>query len=184
MNSDNKKKRVFKGLFVFFMISIVVLAGLFYLIHSDTVPEPVTPVSKQKREIIDTSFFVNEVVRIPTSANVIKPDPSSGIIKVGIDPGTDALNFGRVFTDMPVRKYVELENSEGYTVRVCIRKYGSILPYLNSSVDSFILESGEGRDVMVSFVGKKLGYFEGEVDVIIRKPRYKELAPLLYWVGC
>ena len=184
MNSDNKKKRIFKGLVIIFMISIVVLVGLFYLIYSDTVPEPATLISEQRREIITTSFFVNEVVRIPTSANVTKPDSSSGIIKVGIDPGTDALNFGRVFADMPVRKYLELENKEGYNVRVCTRKYGHISPYLNSSVDSFILESGEERDVMVSFVGKELGHYEGEVDIVIRKPKYKEMAPLLYWVGC
>ncbi|OYT55092.1 MAG: hypothetical protein B6U72_00380 [Candidatus Altiarchaeales archaeon ex4484_2] len=181
MNLDNKKKGV---LMVLFFVLIISVLGFFYLLHSDKVPEPVTYVTKQKREIIKTTFFVNEVVRLPTSANITQPNSSSGLIRVGIDSSTDALNFGRVFPDMPVRKYIELENSEGYDVRVCVRRYGSISPYLNSSVDSFILESGEGRDVMVSFVGKKLGHFEGEVDIVIRKMRYKELVPLLYWMGC
>ncbi len=180
MSLDNKKK----GVLVLFFVLILSVLGFFYLLHSDTVPEPVTYAGRQKRETVKTSFFVNEVVRFPSSANVTKPDSSEKIIKVGVDPGTTALNFGRVFPDMPVRKYIELKNSEKYKVRVCVRKYGSISPYLNSSLDSFILEPGEEKSVMVSFVGKDLGHFGGEVDVVIRRLRYNEMAPLIYWVGC
>ncbi|OYT25919.1 MAG: hypothetical protein B6U97_04740 [Candidatus Altiarchaeales archaeon ex4484_96] len=184
MKDKGNKKRVLKVVFVVLLVFFIAAAGGLIWFASDKVSEPYTYVTKQKRTLSESTFYSNEVVRFPSSANVTKPNSSSGIIKVGIDPGTTALNFGRVFPDMPVRKYLELKNSEKQSVKVCVRKYGSIAPYLNTSTDSFILEPGQQRSVMVSFTGKELGSFSGEVDVYIRKLKYPQLTFLLEWVGC
>ncbi len=184
MNIGERQKRVLKIVGIVVISLLIISLGLVYWIISDHISEPKIYVNKEKRSLTKSTFFIRDIVRFPAKANVTPSNASDKILRVGIDSGTDILNFGRIYANMPVRKFVDIRNNEDRDVKICIKKYGSIAPYINSSADSFIMKSNEYRKIQISFTGKEIGYYEGEVDVIIKKPRYKIITPLLNWVGC
>ncbi len=188
MKLTEEQKRAFRiaGILLgIFSLVFIVSSGLVYfLIIKDNVPEPDSLARKYSRKLTNTTFFSRDIVRFPSSANVTPANRSDKVLKVGVDPSTGSLNFGRMYVDMPIRKFIDVGNHEDIDVKICVMKYGQIAKYINASRDSFVIKPGEQRKIQISFVSDEIGYFEGEVDIVIKKPRYKELIPLLYWVEC
>lgn len=169
------------------LTTILVLVGGFsiaFMIISDHVPEPKTFVTEQVVTRDDNMFFKRIIVRYPTRGNVTTFNISEKKISVGIAPERDELNFGRVPEGVTIRKFINIQNNEDCTVKTFIRVYGDIRPLIKIRDEEIILEKNGQREVQIAFNATWVGAYTGEIDVIVKKPRYDMLKYLLPLTGC
>jgi len=174
------KPLVIVGIFFFlFLIGIALLLSL------EKNPSRGTFVKVVKFEQKKTPLFIQEVVRYPAYGNVT-PFLLAGnkSIKIGVSSQTDALNFGVLSENLTVRKFINLRNNKESKVKVCFFSYGGIKPFVRIKGNNFIMGGKEAREVEIAFNATKIGSYLGEIDVVIRRPRYGLLQYFLPLVKC
>ncbi|MCK4490977.1 MAG: hypothetical protein KAU03_00020, partial [Candidatus Altiarchaeales archaeon] len=65
-----------------------------------------------------------------------------------------------------------------------IRVNGDIKPLIKIRDEEIILEKNGQREVQIAFNATGVGAYTGEIDVIVKKPRYDMLKYLLPLTGC
>jgi hypothetical protein len=174
----SRKKRL--AIYIFLVIVALFLIGMAYFFYELTIL-PSTPeslVTKIERTESESLLFYKTYVRIPTRAIVIPMNKTNQTLKLGIDTDTNELNWGKIPEGIKVVKLLDLKNPKKLDGKVNIFVYGDIKPYI--VVDSkFILKSRETRNMELSFKSDKVGAYSGEIDVLVRVPKYDFILPFL-----
>ena len=166
---------------IFLLLFVISLAGVFWMERKVEVKGIVSSESR----FIESSMgilFLNDITRYPARGNVTSLSKSR--ISVGIASQTYELNFGRIPENLTVRKFIDIANNEEVPVKICILKRGSIGPMLRIREDEFVLEEKGEREVELLFNGSEVGSYQGEIDVVVRKPRYWPARYLLNFLEC
>ncbi|OYT39325.1 MAG: hypothetical protein B6U86_05395 [Candidatus Altiarchaeales archaeon ex4484_43] len=171
-----------KLLAVVLFLFILAIGFLGFILLGET-PEPGEYVKRISREHTEDLFFEKAIDRIPARGNITYPRVENRTIKVGVSTDPDELNFGAVPQNMTVRKFINLHNKD-INVKVCVIPYGSIRQFIKIEQNNFIMKTNESREVMIEFSGDRIGSYNGELDVITKKPKYGFLEPLLPFVAC
>ncbi len=124
-------------------------------------------------------FFDEYMIRYPVNVTVIKPNTTN--FKVGIVGDTDKLNFGKLPIYFSERKNIEIRNPMSNPIEIKIKAYGNVTKFLQYP-NRIIINSGESKYATIRFNATSYGYYEGELDVIVRNPKYKILGGLIKWL--
>lgn len=129
-------------------------------------------------------FMINDIIRYPAKANVTPLDISKNIT-VGVAAQTSELNFGNVPQNITIRKFISLRNNEKTPVRICVLGRGDIAPHIQlTQGDDFVIQGNRARDMEMTFNSTDIGSYSGEVDIIVRKPRYGLIGYFMDLVRC
>lgn len=159
-----------------------VFGGAYMLSKAAKLPnEPASFVETVTVEDNLGTLFMEKKFRYPTAAVVVPPSLDKPI-RVGIAGQQNELNFGVAPINSSVRKFINLGNSEQLPIKVHILSYGEMAQNINAPQKDFIMESGEEKEIEVAYNCTQIGEFKGEVDVLIRVPRYAPLKYVLSWV--
>jgi len=174
-----------KNLLLVSVIFLFVLAifGFLGLILLGETPEPKEYVRKISREHTEDFLFEKDTDRIPARGNITYLGIENNTVKVGVSADPHELNFGVVPQNMSIRKFINLRNRD-INVKVCVISYGSVKQFIEIKQNNFIMKTNESKKVMIEFSGDEIGSYNGEIDVIIKKPKYGFLEPLLPFVSC
>jgi len=167
------------------LLMLAVVALLSFGVYNETYALPGDYVDNQSVDHSSGSFLIDDVVRYPAKANVTALNLSDRNIKVGVAAQTYELNFGNVPQNITVRKFINLGNGEKGPVRICVKARGNIGPhvYFNPG-DNIILSGGEQKDLEVAFNSTRTDLYSGEIDLIVRKPKYGALDYFLFLIRC
>ncbi len=170
-------------LLVVFVLMIFIVGTLGFICLEET-PEPENFVKNKSLEHDEGIFFVKDIVRYPAKGNVTPLMRENRSIRLGIAAETYELNFGSIPQNLTVRKLINLRNNEDVPVKVCVLCYGGIKPLITVDKNNLILKKDEAKEIEIRFNATNIGSYTGEVDVVIKKPKYDPLAYLLPWVRC
>jgi len=164
-------------------ISILTLVGAFILFLFLPINEPPnTFVENRTVSHKDSIFFKQDTVRYPAKAIVKNLTFVDNKVKIGIASQTYELNFGEIPIEVVVRKTILLKNNEMRPVKVKFAIFGNITPYIELDENYIILEPLESREIEVKLNATTIGEFNGELDVIVKSPKYDFLVPFIEWV--
>ncbi len=157
--------------------------SLFFLFYEKS-PSPKNFVSNQTFEKSENLFFEYEILRYPTSVNLIEPSPQKNVsIGVVVDPWN--LKFGTIPTGGNyVRRYVVLKNLQEKKAKIEFKVFGDISPLVSFSSNNFLLSEDENITITVFLNTTKTtppGNYSGEIDVVTKRPKYDFLYNLLGW---
>ncbi len=121
----------------------------------------------------DFLVFTEEITSYPAKVTFIKNSK-----RIGISSDVDKIDFGIVATGTKVRKKIFLFNNNPCSVRVYIIPRGSIAEVVEAE-RSFTLRPFENKTVELTAFSLKEGNYTGEIEVLIRKPRFGWLTWLI-----
>ena len=152
-------EKVLFGLFFIFSLLLSLFLFKFEIV-------PTSNLTQVKFEKASDLFYDYEIFRYPVRAKVLK-----GVLDVGINADPNILDFGELPLGSKGKKSIWLNNSEK-EVKVEIKVFGEVRPFLKMSENSFELKSKESKLIKVEFYALKEGNFTGELDILIKKPKY------------
>ncbi len=138
--------------------------------------EFVVNMSLEKRSDL---FFNYEILRYPSRAEVIPLKEERMGIGIEVDPWN--LNFGSIPAGNNFgKRFISLSNPQAKDVNVRFEVHGNISPFVKFSRNNFMLRAGEKERIEVYFNASsaKIGNYSGEIDVIIKVPKYDFLYKL------
>jgi len=119
-------------------------------------------------------FFDYEITRYYAAAKVIEVKPGENYtLGVVTDPWN--LNFGEIpGGGSYARRFIDLQNLREKKVRVELYSIGNISKKVKFSEDSFWLNPNEKKRIDVYFFTNETisGFFEGEIRVEVKIPKY------------
>jgi hypothetical protein len=124
-------------------------------------------------------FFNYKVIRYPTDVEITPPESN---MNVGVVTDPWNLDFGNLpGNGSYVKRYIGISNLKESYNRITIKPYGNITSLLNFSKNDFTLKENESVAVEVDMYtdSAKFGNYSGEIDVIIKVPKYNFLRMLL-----
>ena len=170
-----------KCLIIAFIAAILAVSLIF---ASQPYPGPKTLAKNQTLDSYENALFKYEINRYPANAEVSNVSAKNLSIGFSIDPWN--LNFGIVPTDGSYgRRFITLKNSESEDVFIQLRSSGDIVPFVEFNRNDFVLKNGDSAPVEIVFRTKKdtpVGNYGGEIDVIVRQPKYGILRGV-GWLG-
>jgi hypothetical protein len=116
-------------------------------------------------EVIEGPFFRTEITRLPASLEITSNENE---MRIPNEPFT--LEFGVLPKNITSNKIISVINVEETPVKVKLKRYGNISPFIDTGND-FVLGPYENRSVMVKASGDIFGIYEGEVQVITKRPK-------------
>lgn len=154
------------------LISIIIFVLLFLF----TQPfQPKSFVSNKTFEKHSDFFFTYEIVRYPSSAEVLSIQPYQEKLTLGVVVDPWNLNFGKIpFGNNFATRFIELDNLKEKDAKIFFKVYGNISPFVNFTKNNFILKPNESVTIEVKFFAEKaeIGNYTGEIDVTIKRPKY------------
>ncbi len=165
-------------------IGLLVLVIIFALQFQK--PKPKEFIKNNTVEISKNLLFKFEVSRYQSDVEIIQYEENATRITVGITIDPWNLNFGIV----PVggsygTRHVVLTNLKEDQAKASLKAYGNISPMINFARNDFVLKQYDNVTVDVVMKTTKLttpGNYTGEIDIIIIRPKYRFLTPLLGYV--
>ncbi|VVB52449.1 Uncharacterised protein [uncultured archaeon] len=124
-------------------------------------------------------LYKEKVYRFPANFTVLPSDIGSSKLNIGVATDTASLNFGIVPVGFNVTKTLNITSPESNNAKIFIRVKGNISSQLNPSSDSVNLAPGTKNIVTLVAAGTEIGEYSGEVQVIIKVPRYFFMSPFI-----
>jgi|GEM_PF-3830424 hypothetical protein len=159
-----RAEKILFGLFSIFFLLLLLFLFKFEI-------APTSNLTQIKIEKASDLFYDYEIFRYPVRARVLK-----GVFDIGINANPNTLDFGELPLGSKGKKFIWLNNSEK-EVKVEIKIFGEINPFLKIDEKSFELKSKESKLIQIEFYALKEGNFTGELDILIKKPKY----PISLW---
>ncbi|HEX33027.1 MAG TPA: hypothetical protein ENG01_01270 [Candidatus Aenigmarchaeota archaeon] len=154
-------KRVILPVVVIIIIAIAIVMSPFYVPPSDYVKNVTTYQKKGP-------FYMLLVYRYPVKANVTDVGERANI---GVSTDKDRINFGSVSKTLVVRKFLVIKNYENKTADVSLYIYGNVSAYAEIMENHFKLAPLSNKTVELKFNATDIGYYTGELDVVMRVRR-------------
>ena len=163
-----------KEIIIFAIIAIAIF--LFLVTRGPSDPKELV----KEKNITDYSnaFFYYKVIRYPTNVEIIQPQEN---VNLGIVTDPWNLNFGSLpGNGSYVKRYVSVTNVNEKYNRITLKSYGNISTLLNFSKNDFTINENESTAVEVTMNTKsaEIGNYSGEIDAIIKVPKYDFLSVL------
>lgn len=166
-----KKKSKLKNLLLIFPILAIFSAILIYKLAFP----PKEFVKNVTIEKVSGIFYNYEITKYPSYGKIYSLEANKNItLGVVTDP------FNLAFGEIPVgghyvKRAINLKNNFNKTVKVEIKVYGNVSKIVEISERKFILNPFEEKQIPVYFLTNRTspGFFNGEIDVIVKVPKYK-----------
>ncbi len=126
-------------------------------------------------EVYESPFFIFERVRYPSKVEIVE-EGERMLLGFVTDPWN--LNFGIIPLGGYGTRNVKIFNSENYSVRVKLYAYGSINPLIKFEKNDLVLKPNETLTINIflnTTNSTKPGNYTGEIDIVIKKPKYSFL---------
>jgi hypothetical protein len=158
------------------IVAVLIVIVMFFFIASMGPFEPKEFVSE--REVLNSSsmIFSYNIIRYPTSAEVLQYSGENISMGFVTDPWN--IKFGSVIGNgTTVKRFIGIKSSAGKYSRINIRAYGNITPMVGFSKNNFILSENESVAIEVMFDTQNASYgnYSGEIDVVSKTPKYNLL---------
>lgn len=177
MEKQSGLKR-FLAVFALIPLMLIFLAAAAFL----SVPSPTGRIIDNRTvEIDENLFFTYEVQRYPSVVEISNASSINLSIGFSLEPWN--LNFGIVPTGGSMgKRFLTLQNSEDAPANLQLKAYGNISPMVGFSENNFLLSKGTPRPIEIMLNTEKdtlPGNYSGEIDVIVKKPKYSFVERLL-----
>ncbi len=125
----------------------------------------------------------NDVKRVEydLKANVTDIRINDSKMLLGVSNDINELNFGAIPVNVSPQKFLDLKNNEPTQVLIEIHIDGNISEYIGLTDENFILDSGDAKQVGLTFYATKKGIYKGKIYVDAIIPTYKSLAFISLW---
>jgi hypothetical protein len=157
---------------LYLVLIIFMAAAAIFLLNNKTQEESV--INKTVLAYSDL-FFDYEVTKYESGAEVTGIYSSNKNLTLGVVVDPWNIEFGSIPTGNNTgTRFISLENLKEKESKVSFKVYGNISPFVDFSRNNFILHSNEKTMVEASFYtnSSKIGNYSGEIDVIIKTPKY------------
>jgi len=117
-------------------------------------------------------FFDYKIIRYPTSAEIVSSTEENINLGIVTDPWN--IKFGVIpGNGSSVRRYINVNNNGNFG-KIKLRTYGNITPLVNFSKNDFTLNGNESAAIEVNLFTESVefGNYSGEIDVIVKVPKY------------
>jgi len=160
-----------KNKVIIFTVFVVAIIFLYLMLQEPTEPKEFV----NEKEVLNYSnlLFNYKIIRYPTSVEITPF--SGGNINLGVVGDLWNLKFGIIpGNNSYVKRYVGITNLEEKYNKVTLKAYGNISPLVNFSRNNFVLNENETSAIEVNLYtdDKEVGNYTGEIDVIIKVPKY------------
>lgn len=119
-------------------------------------------------------LFAYEITRYPTNVEISNASGQNISLGFSLEPGN--LNFGIVPTGGNMgKRVITLENVADAPSKILLVAYGSIAPMIKFSGNDFLLTNKAPKPIEITLETEKgtaLGNYSGEIDIIVKKPKY------------
>lgn len=164
------------------IITIFIIFAYALVSLNSSKEEVTTFVTERTVSTKEDMLFNYDIIKYPSSAQVVDTTMNDTKIQLGVNIDPTGINFGIMPGNGSFSKrFVNLTNTEDKDVKVFIEAFGSIEPYVNFSMNGFVLRGKEKVVVKASFYTTEatIGNYSGEIDIITKKPKY-DFAYLLW----
>ena len=161
------------------IFAIVIIIFLFFIATLEP-PEPKEIIINKTFLNYSNLFFNYKIIRYPTNVEIVSPLESNLIIGIVSDPWN--LNFGVIpGNGSYVTRYAGITNLKEKFNKIKLKAYGNITPLVNFNKNNFVLEENTSTAVEVNLFSNytAFGNYSGEIDVIIKVPKYNFLSVFL-----
>ena len=168
-----KEKKIFefKVIVVLFIISSI-------FIYPTYNPNFNKQIAKNQTVTSYRGLLFNLIVfRYPLKANITELNESKLLIGISTDPFD--LNFGTIPKGLIVRKYLKISNNDEIPGIGRIYIKGNISKLVSFSSTSLKINAFETKEIEVKLNATDIGFYNGEIDLVIKKPSTKLLIPIL-----
>lgn len=128
-------------------------------------------------------FFIYQTTRYPSRVEVTQPPQENEHILIGLSIDPFDLNFGLLQPGGGAgRRTIEALNLQDDDVKIILESYGNISSMVTFDKNNLILKEGEYSEItaILRTTDETLpGNYTGEIDVIVKKPKYKFIYPFL-----
>jgi len=164
------------------LAALVVLVAGFVLrfeYNINSLPPAPSEYASEITQVDNNNFIYKEkIIRYPAKGAVI-PYVLNETLKVGLSVDKDKLDFGLIPQGLSVNKVVEFKNNDYGPAKVLVATYGNIKPFVNTE-KSFVIAAGDNRSLNIVMNASVIGQYSGEIDVVMRVPRYESLYYLVF----
>lgn len=179
-NKNNKK--------IYYAVIAAIIAIILLLILSSSITAylffPQAPgalATKQALANDENMLFSYEINRYPANAEISNASGENITMGFALDPGN--INFGIVPRGGNIgKRFITLDNTADEPSKITLVAYGNIAPMVKFSENDFLLWKGAPKPVEIILEtenGTALGNYTGEIDIIVKKPKYSIAAKLL-----
>jgi len=158
-------------------IAIVILIIFLFIATLD----PSGPTDLVNEKVISNYsniFFDYKIIRYPTNVEIIQPEEN---VNIGIVADPWNLNFGSLpGNGSYATRYISITNSGEKYNRIKLKSYGNITSLLKFGKNDFTLsENGTTAvEVTLNTSSSEFGNYSGEIDAVIKVPKYDFLSVL------
>ena len=111
-------------------------------------------------------FIVQDVIHYKMQYELVESTD------IGVNVDTDAIYFGRSKVGGTSKRKVEISNNNDYPVIVSIKTKGNISSMVSVTINDFIMEPYEGRNITYYAKSTKetpLGEYTGDTRILIKR---------------
>jgi hypothetical protein len=161
------------------IIAFVII--LFIYLFIIAIQEPAEPTEfVTNKTILNYSnlFFTYKIIKYPTNVEIVSPLKGNVTLGFVTDPWN--LNFGIVpGNGSYVKRFISVTNLKEKYNKIKLKTYGNITLLVNFSKNDFVLNESAAIEVNLYTDTAEFGNYSGEIDVIIKVPKYDLLKVLL-----
>jgi|GEM_PF-669811 len=181
-NSDKSDKKVHSAVFAAILgaaVILLVFGGVAAMLFSPQAPKML--VNNQTLVIDENALFTYEINRYPSGVQISNVTEKNITIGFALTPGS--INFGVVPTGGNAgKRFITLQNTAVKPSKITLKAYGNIAPMVKFSDNNFLLSKDAPKPIEIILETKNgtlLGNYSGEIDIIVKKPKYSFAAKLL-----
>jgi hypothetical protein len=160
------------------IILAIIAAAIFLFLITRDPSDPKEFVKEKNITDYSNAFFYYKIIRYPTNIEIIQPQEN---VNLGIATDPWNLNFGSIpGNGSYVKRYVSVTNLNEKYNKIRLKPYGNITSLLNFSKNDFTMNENESTvvEVTLNTNNAEIGNYSGEIDAIIKVPKYDFLSVL------
>ncbi|MEM7825063.1 MAG: hypothetical protein QXO27_03780 [Candidatus Aenigmatarchaeota archaeon] len=157
------------------ILFIIIVFGILLAVLISYQPQPKEFVTNRTFETRSDLFFYYEITKYPSSAEVLPIQLTQERLTIGVVLDPWNLNFGTIPAGNNFgTRFINLVNKKENDVKIRLKVYGNITPFVNFSKNNFILLPKENVTLEVHFYAAtaKIGNYSGEIDIVAQRPKY------------
>lgn len=161
------------------VVVLVFLVVAFLFIYSKEPPVPEVFVKNRTIENYSTFFFNYEIIRYPSSVELLPIEKINESVVIGFVTDAWNLNFGIIpGNGSYVIRTIEVTNKEEVDNKISIKAYGNITPMVEFSRNDFVLKPKEKASIEIFLYSRNSspGNYSGEINILSKKPIYNFLS--------
>lgn len=174
---NRKMKKLVKKRLILLLVACAILISLILYFITSTHYSPNPEVFANEMDFYNHSdiFFNYEIWRYHSNVTVSELTMQNESVTLGVVVDPWNLNFGIIPSgNNSGARVIEFDNMKENPAKVYVEVYGNLTPHVETSNNNFIIQPKENVVIDLIFEARNAapGNYEGEIDVIIQKPKY------------